>query len=153
MSNTLTLPVAGREYVIPQPPARVGLAQVAAFTISRCRRQNIDPPAYAVERWQARYGTREHDMDEDALGPVAWERMQDELTMVDLKRAAAAAHIWIATGSERAALLILDPTRYLEQDGGEDEAPKASTSADAASTTPTPDSTSGTRSPSSTGTA
>lgn len=128
MSDTLTLSVAGHEYVIPQPSARVGLAQVASFTIAMCRRAKTDPPAYAVERFQARYGSAEHDMDQDALGP-AWEEMQDELTLPQVKRAAMAAHVWIATGSERAARAMLDD----DGSGGDD--PKAGTTTAAAPTT------------------
>ncbi|WP_122262233.1 DUF7426 family protein [Ornithinimicrobium cerasi] len=141
MSDTFDLPVAGRTYTIASPPARVGLAQAAAFTIAAAKRKGTPPPPYAVDRYTARYGTGQHEMDQDALGD-AWEAMQDDLTLPDLKRAAAAAHIWIVTGSERAALAVLGLD--LEEGGS---GPKASTTTDEAPTTPPPASTSGTTSP------
>lgn len=155
MSDTLTLPVAGREYVISQPPARVGLAQSAAFTIAMTRRANvereksgkdpIEPPARAVQQYQARYGNDEHDMDVDSLGADVYEAMLDEITLPELKQAAQAAHLWIAIGGERGTKVAL---AWLGIDVEDDDAgPKASTTTGEGSTTPPPGSTSGTTSP------
>lgn len=135
MTDTLILSVAGHDYVIPQPPARVGLAQSAAFTIASCRRREVEPPEYAVARFEDRYGQGLHEMDEDALGPDVWDRAQDELTLPDVKRAAMAAHIWIVTGSERAALAVLNPEQADDTVEGDGD-PKASTTADEESSTP-----------------
>lgn len=166
MSDTLTLTVGGNPYVIFQPTARIGLAQSAAFTISMVNRTNrereieniarakgdepalemVKPPTRAVENFEARYGPGlEHDMDVDALGADLYERMLDEVTLPELKQAAAAAHMWIAIGGERGTKAARS---WMGLDtGDDDDAPKASTPTDEANTTPPPDSTSGTTSP------
>lgn len=136
--STLNLEVAGRTYEVPQPPARVGLALQASWTVAHARRAKKDPPAYAVER-MARYDNNETEIDEDSLGPVWGQMVADDVNIRDLRRAALAAYAWICTGSEDAAQKILHP----ERDGG-GKGPKASTTTDADDTTPPPDSTSGT---------
>ncbi len=106
--STLKLEVAGRTYMVPQPSARVGLALQASWTVSLARRGNRTPPPYAVER-MARYDNQESDIDEDSLGPV-WEQMvEDDVSIQDLRRAAWAAYAWICTGSEATAQKVLNP--------------------------------------------
>lgn len=142
MTSSLTLPVNGKDYTIPSPPARIGLALQASYAITQARRNGQDPPPYAVER-AARYDDMTTAMDEDCLGP-AWEQMiDDDVPLDDLRRAATAAYTWIVTGSESAARTVMDPTAPRE--GGR-SGPKASTTTAEASTTRKRSSTSGTTS-------
>lgn len=145
MTDTLTLRVAGHDYTIPSPPARVGLAMQAARTISLARASDRPVPTYAVER-AARYEDLAHSLDEDALGP-AWGQMIDaDVPTTALKRAALAAFLWVSAGiSAEQAQAVADRGVDGLTDGGD---PKASTSTGEDATTPTPDSTSGTTSPS-----
>lgn len=117
--STLTLEVAGRSYEVPQPTARVGLALQASWAVTHALRLKRTPPPYAVER-MARYDSQESDIDEDSLGPV-WDQMiEDEIGVLDLRRAAMAAYTWICTGKESIAQRVLNPDAK-----GEDEGPKA----------------------------
>ena len=139
MDSSLSLPVGDRTYVVPSPPAGVGLALQAAWVIQASRRAGKTPPAYAVERY-ARYDDGTHELDQDALGP-AWDAMiADGVDLVTLRRAAMAAYTWICTGNSAAALTYF---------GGEAETasgPKASTTTAAATTTKRRASTTGTTS-------
>lgn len=142
MSSHLTLTVDGRDYVVPSPPARIGLALQASYTIAQARRLKVDPPAYALAR-ASLYDDLTSSLDEDALGP-AWDEMVDaDVSLADLRRASQAAYVWIVTGSESAAHAIMSGGAV--EDGG--SGPKVSTTTDGEPTTPPPDSMSGTTSP------
>ena len=141
MTSSLVLHVAGKDYSIPSPPARVGLALQASYAITQAKRQGQPPPPYAVER-AARYDDMTTAMDEDCLGP-AWEQMiADDVPLDDLRRASAAAYTWVVTGSERAARIVMG------EDVGEEvgSGPKASTTTGEDGTTRKRSSTSGTTS-------
>lgn len=139
MGDFLELPVAGRTYTVPQPPAKVGLALQASWTVTHARRAGKTPPPFAVDR-MARYDNGESEMEQDALGPVWDELIAADVTVRDLRRAGLAAYVWICTGSETNALAVL--TGGTGDEGG----PKVSTTTDEADTTQQPASTSGTTS-------
>lgn len=140
MTEHLTLPVNGKDYTVPSPPARVGLALQASHVIRQAVREKREIPPYAVER-AARYDDMTHSLDEDSLGP-AWEQMiADDVPLSELRLAAAAAYVWIVTGNAESARAVMTG----EPVGG-GSGPKASTTTAAASTTKPPASTSGTTS-------
>lgn len=142
MTSTLVLHAAGKDYTIPSPPARVGLALQASYAITQARRAGQEPPPYAVERAKL-YDNLATGMDQDSLGP-AWEQMiADDVPLDELRKAAAAAYTWIVTGSESAAHIVMG-MKAPGQEGG--SGPKASTTTAAAGTTRKRASTSGTTS-------
>lgn len=145
MTDTLTLPVAGKDYTIPSPPARVGLALQASFVIAQARRQGIDAPPYAVER-AARYDDMTSTLDEDSLGP-AWDAMiEDDVPVAALRRAARAAYTWIVTGNESVAHAINGENEQPAEGVGDTDPKAGSTGTGGAGTTRKRGSTSGTTS-------
>ncbi len=139
MSETLQLVVAGSTYTVPQPPARIGLALQASWTVTHAKRAGKTPAPYAVDR-MARYDNGESEIEQDSLGHV-WDQMiAADMTVNELRRAGLAAYVWICTGSETNAQAVLAGG----QGGG--DGPKASTTTGAASMTKSPASTSGTTS-------
>ena len=137
----LTLRVEGRAYEVPSPPAAVGLALQASWVVAKARRAGKEPPQYAVARC-VHYDDGTRDLDEDALGPAFDRMVEDGVPITTLRRAALAAYIWIATGSERSALMVWDG----EQSEGGDPKGKGSTRTAAASSTRRRGSTNGTTS-------
>lgn len=135
--QSLTLTVAGRDIVVGPPSARIGRAQIAAFTISMARRKKEEPPAAAVDLYEARYGSNEHDFERDALGADLCEQLLDELTLEQYVAVAAGAHLWIATGSQKAAQHVVDTLLEVPDDteGGSQADPKGGTSGAGATTT------------------
>jgi hypothetical protein len=142
LSPTLDLPVAGKVYRVPSPPARVGLRLQAAFAISAARQAGTAPKAHHVELIEQDDGST--SLDQDALGPVYDEMIADGVNTETLSHAGMTAWWWIVAGRRAARLYWVSPL-------GEAQRPlpdlSTSTSMDAATTTPTPASTSGTTSP------
>lgn len=117
--SSLDLVVAGRTYTVPQPPARVGLALQASWTVAHARKSGRPVPPYAVER-MARYDNHEADMYEESLGPVWGQMIAADVTIAQLNLAGLAAYVWICTGSTAKAQMVLDPDA-----AGDDDGPKA----------------------------
>ena len=141
----LTLRVEGGAYEVPSPPAAVGLAIQASWVVAKARRAGKEPPQYAVARC-ARYDDGTRDLDEDALGPAFGRMVEDGVSITTLRRAALAAYIWIATGSERDALTLWDGVPSRGEEGGGDPKGKGSTRTGGAGSTRRRASTSGTTS-------
>ena len=138
MTDTLTLHANGKDYDIPSPPAKIGLALQASYVIATARRRKAEVPGYALAR-AARYDRLDHSIDEDALsgrmpdGRTAWDTLlEDDVPLVELRRVAGAAYIWTVTGDPVAARMVIDP----EAPAGGGAGPKAGTTTAAATTTP-----------------
>jgi hypothetical protein len=132
--SLLELPVAGRTFVVPSPPALVGLRLQRVFAAANTPKK---------QRTQAQTDLLARDEEEfmrDALGPAFDEMAEAGVTLDMLKHAAYAAYFAVVSGVETAR-------RYWERPLGEAE---TSTSTDPEPSTTTPGETTPTGSPSTT---
>lgn len=140
LSPTLDLPVAGKVYHVPSPPAAVGLRLQAAWAITNAQKANIAPREHHLKALARDTGT---SLEQDALGPVHDEMLADGVSIDLLNHAGMAAYLWVVAGEKAARLWWVTPLGEASTPLPE---PTPSTSTDEASTTPTPASTSGTTS-------
>lgn len=141
LSPTLDLPVAGTTYKVPSPPALVGLRLQAAWAVTNARQAGVAAKAHHAALVAADDGAT--SLEQDALGPVYDQMLADGVSTEVLNHAGMTAYLWVVAGERAARLWWVTPL-------GEARTPLPdrlpSTSTDAASTTPTPASGSGTRS-------
>lgn len=140
LSPTLDLPVGGKVYRVPSPPAKAGLRMQASFAIAAARKAHQEPKARDLASIDLDAPT---SLEQDALGPVYDEMLADGVNLETLRHAGMTAYLWHVAG-ERAARL------YWRSPLGEASTPtpdrSTSTSTAEASETPTPGSSSGTTS-------
>lgn len=106
LSPTLDLPVAGKTYRVPSPPAAVGLRLQAAFAVTNARRAGVDAKA----RWvQLLNDDTTTSLEQDALGPVYDEMLADGLTIEQLNHAGMTAYLWIVAGDDAAHFYWVSP--------------------------------------------
>jgi hypothetical protein len=132
--SLLELPVAGRTFTVPSPPALVGLRLQRVFAAANTP---------AKQRTKAQRDLLARDEEEfirDALGPVFDEMVDAGVTLALLKHAAYAAYFAVVSGPETAR-------RYWESPLGE---AATSTEPDPEPSTTTPEETTATGSPSTT---
>ncbi|GMA22287.1 hypothetical protein GCM10025864_44520 [Luteimicrobium album] len=132
--NLLELPVAGRTFVVPSPPALVGLRLQRVFAAASTP---------AKQRTNAQRDLLARDEEEfmrDALGPVFDEMADAGITLEVLKHAAYTAYFAVVTNVDVARA-------FWERPLGEAE---TSTSTDPEPSTTTPEATTATGSPSTT---
>lgn len=141
LSPTLDLPLAGKTYKVPSPPAAVGLRLQASWAISNATAAGSAPKAHHLATFAADDGST--SFEQDALGPVYDEMLADGVSIEQLTHAGMTAYLWVVAGERAARAWWVSPL-------GEARRPlrdrSTSTSTDEASTTPTPASTSGTTS-------
>lgn len=138
LTPTLDLPVAGKTYTVPSPPAAVGLRLQASFAVAAARRAGTQP----LQRHLARLvDDPETSVEQDALGPVWDEMLADGVPTEALSHAGMTAYLWVVAGRTAAQ-------RYWAAPLGEANRPDRSTSTSTAEapTTKPRASTSGTRS-------
>lgn len=132
LDTTLTLPVNGKEYVVPAPSAETGLlcqklmqAGVAAANGKEADLADLDDG-------------EELDLYKRCLGSVHDELLTDKISWPVIKHCGVTAFLWIAADLDTA-------TRYWESGGNpEAQAPDQTASKAAASSTRSRGSTSGT---------
>ena len=141
LAPTLDLPVAGKVYKVPSPPAAVGLKLQAAWAVSAALQAGRKPRDRHVALVAEDDGTT---LEQKALGPVHDEMLADGVSIEQLNHAGMTAYLWVVAGERAARAWWVAPS-------GEDHRPlpdpSTSTSTGEASTTPAPASTSGTTSP------
>lgn len=98
LAPTLDLPVAGRIYKVPSPPAVVGLRMQALFSGAAAHRLAGVPASKAM----VLDDEQEIDLYRDALGPVHAEMVDDGCTLEQIKHAGMTAFIWHVAGVELA---------------------------------------------------
>ncbi|MBD5787107.1 hypothetical protein IF650_13045 [Cellulosimicrobium terreum] len=140
LSPSLDLPVAGKVYHVPSPPALVGLRLQAAWAVTMARRTGSPAKDQHLQLLAEDTGT---SLEQDALGPVYDEMVADGVSVDVLNHAGMTAYLWVVSGESAARTYWAAPlgkalTRPLP--------PAASTSTGAASTTRRPASSSGTTS-------
>lgn len=140
LSPTLDLPVAGKVYHVPSPPALVGLRLQAAWAVTHARRAGTTPKSRYMQLLADDDGAT--TLEQDALGPVHDEMLADGVSVDVLNHAGFTAYLWAVAGEQAARAYWAAPlgkalTRPL---------PSTSTSTGAASTTRSRASSSGTRS-------
>lgn len=103
LDQDLELPIGGKTYKIPPPPARVGLRL-------QLMRDAASMQAAGVELSDADRGLLKVEDDEEsgfygwALGPVYREMVEDDCTLPEIKVAAGAAFIyWTAAPTQAVA--------------------------------------------------
>lgn len=98
LSPTLDLPVGGRTYRVPSPPAETGLRLQAIFAGAY----------FAVSGDKVRGGKTSLDDDEEqdiyaaSLGPVYAQMVEDGCTYEQIKHAGLTAFIWHTAGASAA---------------------------------------------------
>lgn len=142
LSRTLDLPVAGKTYRVPSPPARVGLRLQAGWAVTAARRAGVDPKQHQVRILATDDGST--SLEQDALGPVYDEMLADGVTVETITHAGMTAYLWIVAGERAARAWWVAPLGEASRPLRD---PSTSTSTGEASTTPTPASTSGTTPP------
>lgn len=135
LAPVLKLPVGGKTYEVPSPPALVGLRLQAAFAVSNSRVAGVEPKAKWVALLTEDTST---SLEEDALGPVYQEMIADGVDIDTLNHAGMTAYLWVVAGTGAAMAnwyrgKALSPSRSTSTGTGE------------GSTTPTQVSMSGTR--------
>ncbi|WP_194522340.1 DUF7426 family protein [Cellulosimicrobium sp. JZ28] len=140
LSPTLDLPVAGKVYRVPSPPALVGLRLQASWAVTHARRAGATPKSRYLQLLTDDDGAT--TLEQDALGPVHDEMLADGVSVDVLNHAGFTAYLWVVAGEQAARAYWAAPlgkalTRPL---------PSTSTSTGAASTTRSRASSSGTRS-------
>lgn len=139
LSPTLDLPVAGKVYSVPSPPAAVGLRLQASFAVSASRRAGQQPKQRHLARMVDDPAT---SLEQDSLGPVYDEMVADGVSLEALTHAGMTAYLWHVATRESAL-------RYWRYPLGEASPPDRSTSTSTAeaSTTKPRASSSGTKPP------
>lgn len=115
LSPTLDLPVAGKVYRVPSPPARVGLRLQAAHAVMAAGRAGATPRPSDLAIAATDDGST--SLEQDTLGPVYQQMLDDDVPVEAVKRAATTAYLWIVIGEEAA-------TRYWRTPLGEARAPE-----------------------------
>lgn len=119
--DTFPLPISGKVYVVPSPPARLGLQFVATAEIARRRRAGLEVS-------EAELASLELDDDEErqwqarVLGSAFAEMVADDVPWTWLKHAANTAYAWHIAGRAAAERVWAAPAGDRP---GEAEAPPA----------------------------
>lgn len=116
----LDLPIRGKAYRIPSPPARVGL-RVQAFIstmMDAARAQENGQPIQLDE--QVLDDANELDLYQDVLGPAYQQMVDDQVPIEALKHAAMTAMMWVAFDKTTAQAVWEGkaPTTAVRRSGG-----------------------------------
>lgn len=140
LAPTLDLPVAGKVYRVPSPPAAVGLRLQASFAVSAARRAQVEPRRRHVALL---VDDPETSLEQDALGPVYGEMLADGVNLETINHAGMTAYLWIVAGESAARAYWVAPKGEARRPL---PVPSTSTSTGEGNRTLSPASSSGTRS-------
>jgi len=106
LSPTLDLPVGGRIYKVPSPPAKDGLRLQAIFSGAYFAVSGEKPERAGATTLD---DTDERDLYKVSLGPVHDEMIADGCTWEQVKHAGITAFIWHVAGASAALAYWTSP--------------------------------------------
>lgn len=99
--STLPLPIGGKTYSIPSPPAAVGLRCQVMYSVMRRRAQGLDISEADLEMITMT-DEEERGWHRTLLGPVYDELVADDVAWAKIQRVNATAFTWITQGKSAA---------------------------------------------------